>query len=85
LSNFDGITYGKGASSLKQIHYFLGNESFRAGLQFYFKKYANQNTKLRDFISSLEKGSKRNLKDWQEKWLQTTLVNTIQTKFECAE
>lgn len=83
FANFDGITYGKGASSLKQIHFKLGEEGFKRGLQFYFKKHANTNTKLIDFMQALEEGSNTNLLTWQKSWLQTTGVNTIKVNYSC--
>jgi aminopeptidase N len=85
FANFDGITYGKGASSLKQIHYFLGEEGFKKGLQIYFKRHANTNTQLKDFIKALQDGSKRDLSVWQKKWLQTAGVNTIGADYKCAD
>ena len=83
FANFDGITYGKGAASLKQIHYFLGDKKFQKGLQIYFKRHAHSNTTLKDFMQALTDGSKQELTDWQEKWLQSTGVNTVETKFSC--
>ncbi|MFT6631866.1 MAG: aminopeptidase N [Bacteriovoracaceae bacterium] len=84
FANFDGITYGKGAASLKQIHYFLGEKQFKEGLQIYFKRHANKNTKLVDFITALQDGSNRDLKKWQKLWLQTKGVNTISAKYTCS-
>lgn len=85
FANFDGITYGKGASSLKQIHYYLGEMGFKKGLQTYFKRHANSNTKLKDFMNALSDGSSKDLKVWQKKWLQTTGVNTIATAYSCKD
>ncbi|MBI4040690.1 MAG: aminopeptidase N [Deltaproteobacteria bacterium] len=78
MTNFDGITYGKGASVLKQLAYFLGPEKFRAGVSNYFKKYAYQNTKMKDFIESLSEASDVDLKHWTREWLQTQSLNSIQ-------
>eukprot|EP01126_Amoeba_proteus_P022752 TRINITY_DN2292_c0_g4_i5.p1 TRINITY_DN2292_c0_g4~~TRINITY_DN2292_c0_g4_i5.p1 ORF type:complete len:496 (-),score=76.07 TRINITY_DN2292_c0_g4_i5:1303-2721(-) len=47
---FDGITYGKGASLLKQLVYVLGEHSFQKGMQYYFNKYAWGNTTIEDFL-----------------------------------
>jgi aminopeptidase N len=82
-ANFDGITYGKGASSMKQLSYFIGANKFKLGVQKYFKKYAEKNTTLRDFMGSLSEAAGQDLTNWQEKWLQTSGVNTITAKFQC--
>lgn len=81
--NFDGITYAKGASALKQLHFFVGDEGFKDGLDFYFKKYAFQNTIRKDFIDSIAKASKIDLNDWTKKWLQTSGPSKVEIKFEC--
>jgi aminopeptidase N len=78
-ANFDGITYGKGASTLKQLSFYLSEDDFREGLQRYFQKYAFKNTTLTDFIQMLSEASSQDLSKWQHSWLQTTGVNTIQT------
>lgn len=83
FANFDGITYGKGASSLKQIHYFLGEEGFKKGLNIYFKRHANTNTELKDFMKALSEGAGKDLKDWQKKWLQNTGVSTLSVDYKC--
>ena len=83
MSIFDGITYGKGASVLKQLSFFLGPDKFREGVRLYFKKNAYGNTTLADFIGSLEKASKKDLSNWSKLWLESAGVDTIQVKYEC--
>ena len=85
FANFDGITYGKGASSLKQIHYYLGEESFKKGLRIYFRRYATINTSLNDFIGALGEGAGIVLDDWKEKWLESTGVNRIKVENHICE
>lgn len=76
-ANFDGITYAKGASALKQLVAFVGAEKFAEGVGNYFRKHAWQNTVLEDFLVELEAVSGRDLKDWTGKWLETAGVNTL--------
>jgi aminopeptidase N len=75
--NFDGITYAKGASVLKQLVAWVGQDDFLAGVAAYFKKHAHSNTELRDLLVELEATSGRDLTDWAEKWLETAGVNTL--------
>lgn len=81
--NFDGITYAKGASSLKQLHFFVQEEAFKQGLQSYFKTYAFQNTTREDFINQIAKAAQRPLADWTKKWLQTAGLNRVKVKPVC--
>lgn len=83
FTNFDGITYGKGASALKQLAYYIGEEKFRDGVRRYFRKHAYQNAELKDFIGALEEVSKINLSSWTNQWLNTSGLNTIQVEYEC--
>lgn len=83
FSNFDGITYGKGAAALHQLRYFLGTDAFKAGLKHYFSTYAYQNTSIDDFMGSLSTGSGKDLKEWRKKWLETSGINTAEAKFDC--
>lgn len=76
-SNFDGITYAKGASLLKQLVALVGHEAFFKGIQRYFKTHAFSNTQLHDFLEPLERESGRDLRIWVEQWLSTTGVPTI--------
>ncbi|ODA89484.1 aminopeptidase N [Leifsonia xyli subsp. xyli] len=75
--NFDGITYAKGASVLKQLVAWVGQEDFLAGVAQYFKKHAHGNTELKDLLVELEATSGRDLTGWSEKWLETAGVNTL--------
>jgi len=75
--NFDGITYAKGASVLKQLVAWVGQDDFLAGVAQYFKKHAHGNTELKDLLVELEATSGRDLTDWSKKWLETAGVNTL--------
>ncbi|MET0590371.1 MAG: aminopeptidase N [Naasia sp.] len=83
--NFDGITYAKGASVLKQLVAWVGREEFLAGVAAYFRKHEFSNTELRDLLVELEATSGRDLTSWSEKWLETAGVNTLRPEFELAE
>ena len=75
--NFDGITYAKGGSVLKQLAAWVGIEQFFGGVAAYFKKNEWGNTELVDLLSELEKTSGRELGTWSKKWLETAGVNTL--------
>ncbi|WP_439675032.1 aminopeptidase N [Embleya sp. MST-111070] len=75
--NFDGITYAKGASVLKQLVAYVGSENFFAGVRAYFKKHAWGNSRLADLLGALEQTSGRDLKAWSREWLETAGVNTL--------
>ena len=83
FSNFDGITYGKGASVIKQLRYYLGEENFKKGIQLYFQKYAFGNTRLEDFIGALSTASGIDLGEWQKVWLTTAGVNSLKPEWSC--
>lgn len=75
--NFDGITYAKGGSVLKQLVAWVGIDAFYAGVSAYFKKHAWGNTELSDLLTELETASGRDLSDWGRVWLETAGVNTL--------
>ena len=80
--NFDGITYAKGASALKQLVAWVGEDDFLKGLRDYFRRHAFANSELKDLLAALEKSSGRELGSWTEEWLQTSGVNTLVPAFE---
>ncbi|MBO1413713.1 aminopeptidase N [Streptomyces sp. FH025] len=75
--NFDGITYAKGASVLKQLVAYVGPDAFFEGARRYFKRHAFGNTELADLLGVLEETSGRDLKSWSAAWLQTAGVNAL--------
>ncbi|MCA6095460.1 aminopeptidase N [Streptomyces sp. SCA3-4] len=77
LVNFDGITYAKGASVLKQLVAYVGMDAFFTGVQAYFKEHAFGNTRLSDLLGALEKTSGRDLSTWSKKWLETAGINIL--------
>ncbi|MFM9877368.1 MAG: aminopeptidase N [Rhodoglobus sp.] len=80
--NFDGITYAKGGSVLKQLVAWVGLEAFMAGVAAYFQKHQYGNTELSDLLAELEKTSGRELTSWSKLWLETAGVNTLRPVFE---
>jgi len=80
--NFDGITYAKGASVLKQLVAWVGREQFVAGIRKYFDQHEWGNTDLSDLLGALEETSGRDLSSWSKEWLETAGVNTIAAEFE---
>ncbi|MFE6054216.1 aminopeptidase N [Kitasatospora sp. NPDC056446] len=75
--NFDGITYAKGASVLKQLVAYVGQDAFFQGVQAYFKRHAWGNTRLSDLLGALEEASGRDLKAWSKSWLETAGINVL--------
>jgi aminopeptidase N len=82
LVNFDGITYAKGASVLKQLVAYVGMDEFFSGVQAYFKAHAYGNTRLSDLLGALEETSGRDLGTWSQKWLQTAGINILRPEIE---
>jgi aminopeptidase N len=75
--NFDGITYAKGASVLKQLVAYVGEEQFLAGVREYLDDHALGNAEFADLLAALQKASGRDLSDFAEQWLTTSGVNTL--------
>ena len=82
--NFDQITYGKGASTLRQLVAMIGNDAFREGLHTYFRRHSFGNTTLADFLAALQEGSGQDLIKWSARWLKTSSVNTLAAEWTAA-
>ncbi len=80
--NFDGITYAKGASAIRQLVAWVGEKEFLAGLGAYFAKNAYGNTQLSDLLGELETSSGRDLSSWTAEWLETSGVNLMRAEVE---
>lgn len=83
-SIFDGITYSKGAATMKQLLLLMGEDNFSKGLTAYFKKYAFKNATLSQFIAELQnyfdfKGL--TLQEWKKVWLETASLNQLEVKW----
>ncbi|HET9410486.1 MAG TPA: aminopeptidase N, partial [Candidatus Dormibacteraeota bacterium] len=80
--NFDSITYEKGASVLKQLAAWVGEDAFFKGIKLYFSRHEYGNTELPDFLRPLEEASGRDLGAWSRVWLEEAGVNTIGAEYE---
>ena len=83
--NFDGITYAKGASVLKQLVAYVGREEFLTGVQKYFRRHEYGNTTLADLLGPLSESSGRDLSEWADQWLRTSQVNTLRPVYELTD
>ena len=82
---FDGITYSKGLSVLRQLQYYIGEETFREGIRRYIKGHAYGNTTLEDFMAALESAHGKSLDDWVIRWLERKDVNAIKLSWAVKE
>ena len=80
--NFDGITYAKGASALRQLVAWVGEENFLKGLKKYFEKHAWKNTELKDLLSELSISSGRELDSWSKIWLESSGATLLRPEIE---
>jgi aminopeptidase N len=80
--NFDGITYAKGASVLKQLVAYVGRDQFLAGVRRYFGEHAWRNATLTDLLGALQETSGRELTGWSKQWLETAGVNTLRPDYQ---
>jgi aminopeptidase N len=81
IANFDGISYAKGASVLRQLMVRVGRDAFFAGLRSYFDAHAWGNAGLADLLAALEASSGTSLRDWSDAWLRTCGPNTLRAEF----
>nr|WSX52411.1 aminopeptidase N [Streptomyces sp. NBC_00974] len=82
LLNFDGISYAKGASALRQLVAWLGEKDFLAGINTHFARHKFANASLADFVDSLAAHTDRDVHAWAEIWLRTTGVDTLAPRIE---
>ncbi|MFF3544514.1 aminopeptidase N [Streptomyces platensis] len=77
LLNFDGISYAKGASALRQLVAWMGEKDFLAGINEHFARHRFGNATLADFLDSLARATDRDVHAWAARWLRTTGVDTL--------
>ncbi|MFD8949495.1 aminopeptidase N [Streptomyces xanthophaeus] len=82
LLNFDGISYAKGASALRQLVAWLGEKDFLAGINTHFARHKFANASLADFVDSLAAHTDRDVHAWADTWLRTTGTDTLTPKIQ---
>ncbi|MEU8969705.1 aminopeptidase N [Streptomyces monashensis] len=85
MLNFDGISYAKGASALRQLAAWLGEKDFLAGINTHFARHKFGNATLADFIDSLAAATDRDVHAWADSWLRTTGVDTLTPRIASAD
>jgi aminopeptidase N len=85
LSNFDGISYAKGGSVLKQLVAYLGRKAFFAGIRTYFADNGWGNASLADLLTALQASSGRDLTAWSKAWLESAGPNTLRPDFQLTD
>ncbi|XP_052844663.1 aminopeptidase Ey-like isoform X2 [Drosophila gunungcola] len=58
--NFDAISYQKGSSVLRMMHFFMGQDAFRSGLKSYLERYAYKNAEQDNLWESLTQAAHKN-------------------------
>jgi aminopeptidase N len=80
---FDGISYAKGASVLRQLVAWLGEDAFLAGVNAHFARHRFGNADLSDLLDALAGAAPgRDVHAWAERWLRTSGVDTLRTEIE---
>jgi aminopeptidase N len=80
MANFDGISYAKGASALRQLVAWVGEEAFLAGVNDYFARHRFGCAELADLLAALTRASGRDVRDWAERWLRTSGMDTLRVE-----
>ncbi len=83
FATFDGITYGKGASVLRQLYTYMSPEKFKKGLQNYIQAYAFKNADLKQFVDMLQAQSEKDLNLWADRWLKQSGPDQLSAKWTC--
>ncbi|MDO5678342.1 MAG: aminopeptidase N, partial [Propionibacteriaceae bacterium] len=76
-TNFDRITYSKGASALTQLVHYVGLPAFLAGSRRYFAAHPFSSATLTDFIAALDQETDRDLTTWIDAWLKAAGHDTL--------
>jgi aminopeptidase N len=84
ISNFDGISYAKGASVLRQLVAYVGREQFFTGIRAYLAEHGWRNATLADLLGKLEKASGKPLAEWSKAWLETAGPNVLRAELKTA-
>src|SRR5215469_13795350 len=81
---FDGIAYGKAAAVLRMLESYLGEETFRAGVNAYLKKHQYANATAADFWDAQASTSKKTVDQIMPTWVKQAGVPIIDVKSQCS-
>lgn len=84
-ANFDGITYAKGCSVLKQLVAYAGLDQFLQGLHDYLLKHSYSNASFSDLLHAVSAYTDKDFAAWAQKWLTTTGRNDIGVEVEVGD
>ena len=84
-TNFDRITYSKGASALTQLVHYVGLDAFLAGSRRYFAAHAFGSGTLTDFVAALDAETDQDLSGWIGAWLETAGHDTLRPDVTLAD
>jgi aminopeptidase N len=77
LQDFDGISYAKGSSVLKQLNTTLGDKVFLAGVVDHLERNRFGNATMHDLLASWERAGAGDLRNFTDSWLRTAGVDAI--------
>jgi aminopeptidase N len=77
LTDFDGISYSKGAGALRQLRTYLGDQAFLGGVIDHLHRHSYGNATLVDLLDSWQRASDKDVHAWAEHWLRTAGVDTL--------
>jgi aminopeptidase N len=77
LTDFDGISYSKGAAVLRQLNMYLGDAAFVAGVVDHLRTHAFGNATLDDLLGSWDRVSDKDVRAWAGVWLRTVGVDSL--------
>jgi aminopeptidase N len=80
FSNFDAISYAKGNSVLRQLSFWLGDETFFAGVNAHLTQARFGTAELADLVGSLQSVTDRDVTAWAERWLRTPGVDSVRVR-----
>jgi aminopeptidase N/puromycin-sensitive aminopeptidase len=84
LELFDGIAYGKAASVLRMLESYLGEETFRAGVNAYIQQHQYSNATAEDFWGAQAKTSKKPVDRIMPTFVKQAGVPIINVKSQCS-
>lgn len=69
---FDAISYAKGASIIRMLFHYIGQEDFMRGMRLYLTRHAYSNSVSEDFWTALSEVSGKPLVQFMEHWTKVT-------------